>query len=214
VEQLPDRFDRFAFTHALIREVLYAQRSRTRRARLLERVGELLEHAQAGASPAECAHHFFLVRHVAGAEKAVRYCAKAAAAAVDALAYEDGAGHRAEAVNAEIRRWQRDAGAVREVIGAVPDAPLREELLAEADIHRDAGFLHARGPVEIVPILPRAAHSNVLHVVCPKPVARAARGRAARRAPRAARARRLRRVTGAPSGPASLPGVAPRSGRT
>lgn len=62
---------------------------------------------------------------------------------------------RAEAVNAEIRRWRDALDAVREALGAVAEPELRAELLAEAErIHRTAEFPYGRGPVEIVPILP------------------------------------------------------------
>ena len=100
IEEVPDRFDRFAFTHALIREVLYEQHSRTRRARLHLRVGELLEHAPAGASPAVLAHHFFEARHLAGADRVVDHCVKAAAMAADALGYEEAAAHYRRALAA------------------------------------------------------------------------------------------------------------------
>ena len=62
---------------------------------------------------------------------------------------------RAAKVNEEIRGWHGALDAVRQALGAVPDAALRDELLAEAErIHREAGFPHAREFVEIVPILP------------------------------------------------------------
>jgi predicted acylesterase/phospholipase RssA len=62
---------------------------------------------------------------------------------------------RVEAVNAAIRSWQADLDAVRDALRQLPDAALREELLAEVDqAAGDAGFPYARGAVEIVPILP------------------------------------------------------------
>jgi DNA-binding SARP family transcriptional activator len=100
VDEAPDRFDRFSFRHALVHEVLYEQHSRTRCARLHHRVGELLEHAPSGASPAEVAHHYFEARHVAGAEPVARHCMRAAVAAVDALAYEEAAEHYKRALEA------------------------------------------------------------------------------------------------------------------
>jgi predicted acylesterase/phospholipase RssA len=62
---------------------------------------------------------------------------------------------RAQAVNAEIRRWHDDRDAVREALGAVPDPQLRDELLSEAErIHRTVAFPYEREPVEIVAIVP------------------------------------------------------------
>lgn len=100
VYELPEQFDRFAFTHALVRDALYGQHSRTGRTRLHLRVGQLLEHALNAVSPGELAHHFFLARDLAGPEQAVRYCTKAAAAAVQALAYEDAIAHYRRALEA------------------------------------------------------------------------------------------------------------------
>jgi DNA-binding SARP family transcriptional activator len=98
--EVPEQFDRFTFAHALVRETFYEGHSRTRLIRLHQRVGELLEHGSSGAPAAELAHHFFLARHVAGHERAVRYCAKAGDAAVDALAHETAAGHYGRALEA------------------------------------------------------------------------------------------------------------------
>jgi DNA-binding SARP family transcriptional activator len=93
VVEVPDQFDRFSFSHALVREALYEQHSRSRRARLHLRVGEILERGAGHVSPAELARHFFSARDVAGHEKAVRYSAQAAAAAFEALAYEEAVAH-------------------------------------------------------------------------------------------------------------------------
>ena len=100
VEELPDHFDRFTFSHALVREALYAQHSRTRSIRLHARVGELLEHASGGGSAAEVAHHLFLARRLVGPKRAVQACSEAAATAVQAFAFEEAAGHYRRALEA------------------------------------------------------------------------------------------------------------------
>ncbi len=100
VVELAGSFDRFEFTHALVREVLYAQHSRSGRIRLHLRVGELLEHGMGNASPADLAQHFFQACPIAGHEQAVRYCVKAAGAATDALAWEEAAAHYGQALTA------------------------------------------------------------------------------------------------------------------
>ena len=100
IDEVPGVFDRFEFTHALVRETLYAQHSRSRRARLHLRIGTLLEHGMGNASPADLAHHFFHAGPLAGYEQAVRHSALAAAAALDAFAWEEAATHYARALSA------------------------------------------------------------------------------------------------------------------
>jgi len=94
----PDHVDRFAFTHAIVRETLYQQQSRSRRVRLHARVASALE--RSGAPAAELAHHFFAARHVSGHEKAVEQSRRAALAAAAALADEDAAAHFRRALEA------------------------------------------------------------------------------------------------------------------
>jgi DNA-binding SARP family transcriptional activator len=95
VVELPDGLDVFAFSHALVREVLYGQLSTSRRVRLHHRVAEALE-GLAGrepVAPAELAHHFALARHLAGPAPARRYAIAAGHRAADLLAYEEAVEH-------------------------------------------------------------------------------------------------------------------------
>ena len=81
---------RWAFSHALVRDELLQQLDPGERARLHQRAAEALEsHSvdDAGATVAAVAHH--LVE--GGGERALESCARAARAAMDALAYEDAA---------------------------------------------------------------------------------------------------------------------------
>ena len=100
VAERPDRIDVFAFSHALVREVLYGRISVSRRARLHHAVAEALE-ALAGSesvNPAELAHHFLLARHFTGPDPARRYSIAAGARATELLAYEEAVGHYTQAV--------------------------------------------------------------------------------------------------------------------
>ncbi|HEX6022217.1 MAG TPA: protein kinase, partial [Solirubrobacter sp.] len=85
------RDDSFAFTHALVREVLYEQPSRSRRVRLHKRVGEALE--TLSGTNAELAHHFFEARLLGGADKALQYSLAAAEQATRSVAYEEATAH-------------------------------------------------------------------------------------------------------------------------
>jgi len=86
--------DGYRFSHALVRDTIYAGLGVRRRARLHAAVGDAIE-----ASPecerrlAELAYQFSAAASVVGPEKGVEYLARAAAAAQGALAYEAAEGH-------------------------------------------------------------------------------------------------------------------------
>ena len=84
----------YVFTHALFREVLYAEHSNVMRANLHRRAGEQLEQRLAADTEsrlAELAHHFFESAHVGSEQKAVAYCREAAEAASRQRAYGEAA---------------------------------------------------------------------------------------------------------------------------
>ena len=86
-----DRPGSYAFAHALIRQVLLAELSSARRARMHVRVGEALEQVTPRAEHlAGLAHHF-----AEGGEpaKAADYALEAAGRAVDELAFEEAGAH-------------------------------------------------------------------------------------------------------------------------
>ena len=91
----PSRVDAFAFSHALVREVLYAELTASRRVRLHQRVAEALQtlECREPVNPAELAHHFQLARHLTGAAPARRYTIAAGRRAAELLAYEEAAEH-------------------------------------------------------------------------------------------------------------------------
>lgn len=95
-----DRIDVFAFSHALVREVLYGRLSVSRRVRLHHCVAEALEAVAANESvnPAELAHHFLLARHFTGPGPARRYAIAAGDRATEMLAYEEAVEHYKQAV--------------------------------------------------------------------------------------------------------------------
>jgi DNA-binding SARP family transcriptional activator len=81
---------RFRFSHALVREALYADLSAVRKARLHREVGEALEalHGDDADRALELAHHFYEAAPAGMAERAYRYAVRAADVATDRLAYE------------------------------------------------------------------------------------------------------------------------------
>ena len=119
--------DRLTFSHALIRETLYARLSDARRVRLHRRVAETLEAHRAELRPdvAELAHHFFQARHVGGVEPAIRYAREAADRAAESLAWEDEARQLERALDAERLREPSDAADRTELLLALGEALTR-----------------------------------------------------------------------------------------
>ncbi|MGH2943381.1 MAG: ATP-binding protein, partial [Solirubrobacteraceae bacterium] len=95
VVETADRIDVFAFSHAIVREVLYGQLSVSRRVRLHHNVAEALEAVAESdnVNPAELAHHFMLARHFTGSDPARRYAIAAGDRAMELLAYEEAVEH-------------------------------------------------------------------------------------------------------------------------
>jgi len=87
---------RYAFSHALVRETLYAELTGPRRVEVHRRIGEALEQLH-GADPdppvAELAHHFIEAAPGGEGEKAIDYAERAARRAAAQLAHEDAALH-------------------------------------------------------------------------------------------------------------------------
>jgi len=111
---------RYGFTHALIRETLYADLPASRRMDLHRRIGGTLERLYAvdlDRHTAELAYHFGEALESGGdAEKAIGYALRAGARAMRQLAYEDAAAH-----------YERGLEAVD--LAESPDVPAQLELL-------------------------------------------------------------------------------------
>ncbi len=106
---------RYRFSHALIRETLYEQLPRSRRARLHDQIADVLEElyrANRSAHLAEMAYHFFEGSAARGsAHKAVAYAVEAAQQATAVLAYEEAVGHYQRALQALEARAEKSASA-------------------------------------------------------------------------------------------------------
>lgn len=98
VLESPDQIDVFAFSHALVREVLYGGLSASRRVRLHHYVATALEAVADGVNPAELAHHYMLARHFTGPGPARRYAVAAGDRATQLLAYDEAVVHYEQAV--------------------------------------------------------------------------------------------------------------------
>lgn len=124
-----DAGTRFAFTHALVQDALYATMSTRERARLHARAGESLE--VAGTAVEVVAHHIVASAPVVGAERAAGYAVRAGRHSLLGFAHEQAAAWfdralqlvpgeaRALLGRAEARRQCGDAAAARTDLDAV-----------------------------------------------------------------------------------------------
>src|SRR5581483_5958878 len=104
VVEVPRAPGRYAFTHALIRETLYADLSTARRIELHGSIAATLERLYAPDlerhTPALAYHFCEALRSGGDADKAIGYAMRAAARAMRQLAYEDAAQHYERALQA------------------------------------------------------------------------------------------------------------------
>jgi hypothetical protein len=99
-----DASEVYRFRHALIRETLYAELTPQSRAQAHRRIAEVLEN-RPGRSHAELAYHFLRAAPASAeaAAAAVRHSRLAGQEALDALAYEEAAGHFRHALDVQPR---------------------------------------------------------------------------------------------------------------
>jgi class 3 adenylate cyclase len=154
VVESPGAPDRFAFTHALVREAVHLDIGASRRLRLHKRVAEALERIAGDSRIAEIAHHWCVAGAAGDLTRAVDYARRAGEAAMTQLAYEAAAQHFAAALDALRQQGERDPHEQLDLLLALGDARARgadpraaDTFRAAADIARGAadavGFAHA-----------------------------------------------------------------------
>jgi hypothetical protein len=113
----------YRFRHALIRETLYAELTPQSRARAHRRIVEVLE-SSPGRSHAELAYHFLRAAPASteAAPQAVRHCRLAGQEALDALAYEEAAGHFRRALDVQRRAAQATPASRCELLLSLAEA--------------------------------------------------------------------------------------------
>ena len=145
VVEVPERADRFAFSHALVQETMYVQHSRSTRARIHDRIARALEAGGSG-TPAELARHAFAARGVGGYQAAVRHGALAARAAADARAYDEAAEFYRQALEALAAAGQETQERFGELLLALATVEWRAgDARAESTFERAAASARDRG---------------------------------------------------------------------
>jgi tetratricopeptide (TPR) repeat protein len=135
---------RFRFSHALIRETLYDELTKTRRVRLHRQIADVLEDLyglERDAHAAELAYHFFEARDF---DKAVDYARRAGERAIALLAYEDAVAQFQRALSALNMQQTHDDMLRCEVYLSLGDAQLKSgDIPAMRSSFEDAGKLAA-----------------------------------------------------------------------
>ena len=113
----------YRFRHALIRETLYAELTPQARAQAHRRIAEVLGNSP-GRSHAELAYHFLRAAPVSAeaAAEAVRHSRLAGQEALDALAYEEAAGHFRHALDVQRRAAQATPASRCELLLSLAEA--------------------------------------------------------------------------------------------
>ncbi len=141
---------RYAFSHALVRETLYAELTGPRRVEVHRRIGEALEalHADDREPPvSELAYHFIEAAPGGSASKAIEYAEQAARRATAQLAHEDAAAHYERALEVLELSGEPDPGRRLELMLALGKAqrragrfiPSRHTLESAAELARELG---------------------------------------------------------------------------
>ena len=116
----------YRFRHALIRETLYAELAPQDRAQAHRRIAKMLENKLEG-SHAELAYHFLRAAPVSAeaAAQAVRHSRLAGQEALDALAYEEAAGHFRRALDVQRRAAQATPASRCELLLSLAEALIK-----------------------------------------------------------------------------------------
>jgi eukaryotic-like serine/threonine-protein kinase len=140
--------DRYAFSHALVRDAIYGELLRGRRVRYHHKIAVAIERARAHGpetSVNELAHHFYMGAALADADKAVRYCRAAGERALRLLAFEEAAAHFTRSLEVADRYGPPDPEARCDVLIALGEAQNRagDTALADANFARAAALARA-----------------------------------------------------------------------
>jgi DNA-binding SARP family transcriptional activator/tetratricopeptide (TPR) repeat protein len=145
--------DRYAFTHALVRDAIYGELLRGRRVRYHHKIALAIERVHGESVTRyvnELAHHFYLGAPLADADKAVRYCIAAGERALRLLAFEEAVGHLTRALEVAEASGGADQSALCDALIALAEAQNRagDEAPATANFARAAAIARSIGDPE------------------------------------------------------------------
>ena len=139
--------DRYAFSHALVRDAIYGELLRGRRVRYHHQIAVATEWAHADALDAyvnELALHYYMGAALADADKAVHYCMAAGERALRLLAFEEAVVHFTRALDVAEQSGSRDSAFRCDVLVALAEAQGKIGDVARADENLAAAVSLAR----------------------------------------------------------------------
>ena len=145
--------DRYAFTHALVRDAIYGELLRGRRVRYHHKIAVATERAHGDSLDTcvnELAHHYFMGAALADADKAIHYCMAAGERALRLLAFEEAVGHFTRSLEVAEQVGSHDRAVRCDALIALAEAQTRAGETAQADVtsERAASLARAMGDPE------------------------------------------------------------------
>ncbi len=145
--------DRYAFSHALVRDAIYGELLRGRRVRYHHKIAVATELAHADELDAyvnELAYHYSMGAALADADKAIHYCLAAGDHALRLLAFEEAVGHFTRSLEVAEQFGSPDRAARCDALIALAEAQHRAGDTAQADANseRAASLARAMGDPE------------------------------------------------------------------
>ena len=167
----PQEHDRYAFSHALVRDAIYGELLRGRRVRYHHKIAVATEHAHRdalGAYSNELAHHFYMGAALADVDKAMRYCLAAGEQALRLLAFEEAVGHFTRGLELAEHYGPRDPTARCDALLALAEAQNRsgDAVQADANFEKAASLARdLRDPERLATAAVRAGPLSYLGIV-------------------------------------------------
>ncbi len=153
LRRLGEAGDRYAFTHALVREAIYGELLRGRRVRYHHKIAVATERVHGGDLDDyvnELAHHFYMGAPLADADKALRYCVSAGERSLRLLAFEEAVEHLTRGLEVAELMGDQDPTARCDALIALAEAQNRagDGTAADANFERAAAMARANGDAE------------------------------------------------------------------
>ena len=175
LRRVGDVGDRYAFTHALVRDAIYGELLRGRRVRYHHTIAVATEKRHADAADSvvnELAYHFSMGAPLADAPKAMAYCVAAGERALRLLAFEEAVGHFARGLEVAEQYGEPDAPARCDLLIALAEAQNRagDAVRANANFERAAALARTMGdPERLAAAALRAGPLSYLGIVDTNP---------------------------------------------
>ena len=145
--------DRYAFSHALVRDAIYGELLHGRRVRYHHKIAVATERVHGDSLDTyvnELAHHFYMGAALADSDKAIRYCTAAGERALRLLAFEEAVGHLIRALEVAEKFGGSDPSTRCDTLIALAEAQNRagDAVQANTNFERAATLARSIGDPE------------------------------------------------------------------